>query len=640
MKTLPHNRIDFLIRYFSSGWAFLIPYLSAYLIYFVLKWPVNPGSVRTLDFGSQHIPSLLHVFWALHFSNLLLASLALRAWLFVQVPPKSDGKLPPSGTRLRGPTSKCIPWVLLWLLFFIPGAYLEFPADPWEHLRRINDWSGLLGVGSHPEWQKSGYFLIYSLIGRASAGSTALWIDAYFAGICLLVCWQYYKLALAVGLESRWALMFVLLQTLVFGNSIFSFYRYYGISTTTYSQLGAIAILRMAIQVAGTAHLRPLTPGLGIGLAVRAACLILLVAFNHAQGLGIALLGLMSVLMWRIVAWRPRLTYGLAIAALGLSWIAVYWLPRNHSLDVILRQQGWLAPWYGFNLLSPQSFAAGRMIQILGAVGLANLLAGLLLIRSNSLVGWITVIPLVALSLPFVAIPFAGVLFEMGGWRNIAMFHRMFLAVPAGLALVELGRRLYSRFPHSLNRRPLLVYAFLIVGLAAATTLPPSDPSFNRFWHAFERPADDLCMRSVSAEFASFSRAQTFRKKTIIGATTGISFVLSSRRPTDVVCAGRSYSSFGCIPAYDMEHVRAVLPYPEFRNFLLVVAPSPVEVFTPYSLAALLSSHWEVRELPYAFIGSRELGKMALDAGLASAFKGPSCDYFQLPTREHRESGR
>ena len=30
--------------YFRSGWAFLIPYLAAYLLYAWLDWPVNPNS--------------------------------------------------------------------------------------------------------------------------------------------------------------------------------------------------------------------------------------------------------------------------------------------------------------------------------------------------------------------------------------------------------------------------------------------------------------------------------------------------------------------------------------------------------------------------------------------------------------------
>ena len=39
----------------------------------------------------------------------------------------------------------------------------------------------------------------------------------------------------------------------------------------------------------------------------------------------------------------------------------------------------------------------------MGVIGLVNLAAGLLLLRRNHLVGWLTITPLFALSLPFVA---------------------------------------------------------------------------------------------------------------------------------------------------------------------------------------------------------------------------------------------
>jgi len=50
---------NLLRRYFSSGWAFFMPYLFFYLLYYWRKWPVNPGS-------GSHLPPLLHVYWALH----------------------------------------------------------------------------------------------------------------------------------------------------------------------------------------------------------------------------------------------------------------------------------------------------------------------------------------------------------------------------------------------------------------------------------------------------------------------------------------------------------------------------------------------------------------------------------------------
>lgn len=43
---LPTTRYSLLLRaYFRSGWAFLIPYLAAYLFYAWLRWSVNPSTV-------------------------------------------------------------------------------------------------------------------------------------------------------------------------------------------------------------------------------------------------------------------------------------------------------------------------------------------------------------------------------------------------------------------------------------------------------------------------------------------------------------------------------------------------------------------------------------------------------------------
>ncbi|NBR59819.1 MAG: hypothetical protein EBT89_11765, partial [Opitutaceae bacterium] len=88
------------MAYFRSGWAFLIPYLAAYLLYAWLKWPVNPVAAGSSTVGggqlavsaigalpstahgllSTGVPCLLHVYWTLHAINLVLGGLALRAW--------------------------------------------------------------------------------------------------------------------------------------------------------------------------------------------------------------------------------------------------------------------------------------------------------------------------------------------------------------------------------------------------------------------------------------------------------------------------------------------------------------------------------------------------------------------------------
>ena len=119
-----------LLAYFRSGWIFLLPYLAEYFLYGWLNWPANPGT------GSR-IPPLLHVYWATHAAHLALALFALGRWF-------QDHR--PADLRAL------LPWVLLAVIFLLPGAYLEFPADPWEHYARMNRWQGNAVIGDGWGW--------------------------------------------------------------------------------------------------------------------------------------------------------------------------------------------------------------------------------------------------------------------------------------------------------------------------------------------------------------------------------------------------------------------------------------------------------------------------------------------------------
>jgi hypothetical protein len=102
-----------------------VPYLGAYLLYAWLGWPVNAGAG-----AGRWIPCLLHVYWVLHAAHFALAIVALHSWW------RSAHVLRPQYSVLW----TLAPWIGLALLFWIPGVYLEFPADPWQHYARLNEW--------------------------------------------------------------------------------------------------------------------------------------------------------------------------------------------------------------------------------------------------------------------------------------------------------------------------------------------------------------------------------------------------------------------------------------------------------------------------------------------------------------------
>jgi hypothetical protein len=487
--------------------------------------------------------------------NLLLAAVALRSWWRESLESKPqanadefpDSLCPPSGlgipTAHEGSiafrpdsvrhfqlepflaTLRAIaPWLLLALIFYIPGVYLEWPSDPWEHLRRIYEWRSHSQIADFTAGYKALYFLPYSLVAGVSSAQGLQWLGLYYSAMCLLVCWQYYRLARAVDLASEWATLFVIINVLTFGNVSFSFFRYYGLGTTVFSQIGALALIRATLVLAKNLSCTgpPWRPALHaaapdnrsilhsvwsrLGLWLGGVFLLgLLTARSHVQGLGIAALGMAGVLIWRMVSWKSYSLLALISFLVVASLAVVNWWPRPPFIDSVYRAQGWLNSYYGFGIVEWPSPSCDRVLQILGAFGLINTVAGIILVFRNHPVGWLTLAPLIALAVPAFALPFATVLGN-SSIGNIAMFHRMLFAVPSGLAVVVFGREiLVPRLRLAVSRRPWTGAMFVFLGLAVALVVPGNRLAFNRTWQLLARVPDDLELRNVStaSDFAA-----------------------------------------------------------------------------------------------------------------------------------------
>lgn len=582
-------------RYFGSGWAFLVPYLLAYLAYTLLKWPMVAAG------ASPAVPSLLHVTWALHALTLILGALAVAAWL---------------GDPGRGPALETIaPWFFLGLLLFLPGAYLEFPSDPWEHLSRINSWGQ---VGATAQLYKGfAYFLPYSLVGEVRGSWGFLRLDLYDSAISLLLCWQYFKLAGAVGLGRRAALAFVFLQLLLLGNNTFGFYRYYATASTVFAQLGAVAALRIGIQATSPAGLSRVT---GLSMVL----LLLFTACSHVQGLGIAALALAAVAVWRVVEWRRAALGWLVAAAIVLSLAAIAWWPRDPAVDGYFRRAGWLSAWYGFDLWNPGSRAGERALQITGAFGILNLGAGMLLVCRNRLAGWLTVMPFLALSMPFVALPLANSLARyVMNPDAIVTFHRLLLSIPAGLALVCLagepfvGKWLAAARNHAWPGFDLLLQPSTAACLAllALTAVPANGPWYNRFWSVLVKPADDVSLRGFADDCARFSEAPAHPRDALCAVGSGLGFVLAASGDMRVLYAGRSRS----VPSAELAYLRVILADSQAGKRFVAVVSRPTSLYSARSFAALCSGHWLPQEFIFPFFGGPEIKAMALDRGLSPA---------------------
>ena len=619
--------------YFYSGWAFMIPYLGLYLFYYVCKLPVNPG-------GAGFLISLLHLYWFVHAIHICLVVFFLWSW---EKNPVSANSLRADFDELSLRSFRIIPmlpWLILAFLIYIPGSYFEWPSDTWMHYWRINAWAGIAEVGSHEFWFKSGYFFAYSLLGLVPVKWQLFWVNVYYAGTCLLLCWQYFRLARSVGLGARAAFLFVLLQAFLFGNSVFSFYRYYGLSTTIFSQIGVVALIRLVYEFARGAEARghaPFPRSSWIAFVSSSFCLTLLVAFNHAQGLGLIALGICAVAAWRGLEWnRSFVWYGTAVA-LALSFAAIYWWPRHPAIDQAYRPSGMFTFWYGFNVFSFWSPAGDRMLDILGFTGLVNVAAGMILIvKRNHVAGWLTITPFLGLSLPFIAIPFAGILAgRFGHWNDVISYARMFLAIPAGLAMVCLGQELMVskaafftnlRFPLSFVR--VLRFPVVILALLALLALPTGSPWYNRFWNALAITPADLQLGHVTAGLAESDR-RLFAGDPVPGLVTtpAMGYIGSILGIQPISPTGRVFWD----PVVSNANILLSMTAKAVANHgnMIMLAPAPLRLYTSISFAGELSGHWLPQEVALDHAAGPELESVLRGLDLHQN-QGPAGTYYIL----------
>jgi hypothetical protein len=257
---------------------------------------------------------------------------------------------------------------------------------------------------------------------------------------------------------------------------------------------------------------------------------------------------------------------------------------------------------------------------ILGAGGLLNLVAGLVLLRRNHPVAWLTICPVLALCLPVFAIPFAGMLAERGTspLNGILTFHRMLFAIPPGLALVVLGARVAGR---PWIRSTLACPALLAAALAGFTLAPATGLSFNRFWHVLHRTPDDLALRGPWRDLA---REAALRPRGTVtrAATPALDFLRNTQRPTRAPVFARTFVNDGVEPTAYLNPLRRTLSGGAPANTTVLTGANPTDFFTPRSFAALASRHWLPQETTLLHAGTRETTNLGSGAGMRATTVG------------------
>ena len=647
------------MSYFRSGWAFLIPYLAAYLLYAWLRWPVNPVAAGSspVDGGQWAVvPCLLHVYWTLHAIHLGLGAIALRAWWRSSgatvagatdggnttsdhaalpqplVSPKSDvggSTVPQSGHRLPATVYRLLPWILLGLLIWIPGVYLEFPSDPIAHLGRIVEWSQMGQVAEYSGWLKTSYFLAYTIASPVPHVTFETLLRFYYTGMCLLLSWQYYRLALEMKLGAPAAFFFSALQLIVYGNGGFSYHRYYGLSSTIVSQIASVAVLRIVLhqltETRWTADFSRALPAL--------FSLLMIVVFNHIQGLLISAVGLAALCLWWISRHHRTalITLGLGATLGSVVLLAQGSFTPTKSLT-ILHEAGWLNAAGGFNLFESSSPARHRALELIGTFGLGSSFLALLMFRRNHPGAWLMIVPLALLAVPITASPLALYLMGEGpsfmfsfhgrGLDHLSVFSRELFAMPLALPFAWLFSELLQH-PYRARLAPLIPLTTIGV-LLVLPGIPTSAYNHARLWHALACTPADLDLKPIrqSVGLVREITNQGDEKKIVGGG--GIIYLLGQMGAKAIPYSRRLILHPQTVaPTEDQQLVEAYFNnYWPIREFL-VVLPSPSLFFSPASQAAQLSHHWLPQEVALNTVGGSELARLCQKANFRTIYPEP-----------------
>jgi hypothetical protein len=420
---------------FDDGWRFFLPYLACYLVFRGLELPVRP---------------LRDAFVCLH---LVLAPLLLRyAW----------------SRRSSIRAADALYWLGLTALFVLPGVYLEFPSDAWEHVRRIYKWGATTAIAENRFADRFPYFWSWSLIGELPPGSRRPALAVLGGFFQLLVSYQLFRLARRLGAPPAWARLQVLGVVCFFGNLAFGFLRYYSLASTSVAYAAYLHALILGLDAAEGRWRR--LPELGAVLA--------LVAWSHLQELllfGISCVGLAGHALWRVPAWRDRLSRALPqVAAIGLL------------LGAATLQ------------LATFTFPPTKLLLVPGVPGGIALLLGVLLWPRLGALSTLCLTPALLITFPPTLLIFTRLLGPYGGdleWRALYAFPSSFVLVAAArLGLAWLGARAGESGE---KWRPIAAAALAAGALAVA--LQPAAPWYGRLWFALHQPAPGLSLEFTDA---------------------------------------------------------------------------------------------------------------------------------------------
>ena len=470
------KRLDSLCEIlFANGYFFLVPYLCFYLYFKQFHGETYLLRIRFISF---------------HFCNILLFSYYLYN----------------VSKRIR--RADFLFWTAVILLFLIPGAYLEFPSDAWEHFRRIFTWQTSIFVDDNPINYKFTYFWGWTLMSEVEPLYRRTALNIYSTFWQFLLAYQFYLFALRIGFSESWAKVQVVGTICLFGTNVFSFYRYYALSSTPLAYIAYLQALIVIIDICEGKRNK----------ATALIFLIPLIYYNHYQELLFLVVSTIGIVTSKLYGTakprlRKKINYIVIITlplcfvcgAFAVKYFEYYAYFINQFWQLYLKNyfqeksiQNWAIDpiyWSKWGILRIWDMNL-PYFQTLGVCGFISIFFSLIFWKKYNLLSIITLVPILILIFQ----PFT--LFIIAIDDSYTTF-RILYAFPYSFMFVVGLKEMAELVTNKLIKKPLAynnyyINKYCIIGfLVIVLSLQPSLPWRGRFWFQLYQPQTQLSLKNL-----------------------------------------------------------------------------------------------------------------------------------------------
>lgn len=543
-REAPISRLKLPEALFSNGWGFWIPLFVVYCLGLALNFPT---SWVWIAFDLIHVGLFLGL-----------------AYFFYKARPN------------------CVFWVILLLVFLVPGAYLEYPSDPWEHYLRIFSWLKADHVQEGEYAKKFGYAWAYSLVRHFPLEYRRLGLDLYSSLTQWLFAFQLYLLCCRLGLEKNWSRLCSIATIVLFGTNAFTF-RYYALAATMPSYIAYLAALNLCLAKEKALKLRV------FGIAF----LLLFMVFNHAQEFFFCLF--VAPVLIACLAWqagdanrRKQIERGV-YAVVGGSFVfglLTYFLDGSVYSNV-----GYSTAWGGLQFWR----ANARVLETLGVHGIVSLGLAIYYFRKYLIFASLTL-------MPFAATQCAPLLYPMYK-LSIVNFagdnYRLLYAFPTAIMLVVVLRDILVGRKHSL---------FIGAAIVIVISLPPQYPWRGRGYFAFHKPDPLRALIPLDETVAWFSANRSYARDCYLVADDPTTFTLNANLGGNFRARSRYHWNFRIDPTLttqkveDLQGLHSLLAAWKVCAVLVTLQDKiPGETASPMGV---ISGHWDPRLVDFHWINS------------------------------------